>query len=153
MEFPIVALLGEEECEQWVEQYFHPGGLRCPQCGGLRSEWGGRFRRNLRSHTTVWRCRRCGQTYSVYSGTLFYRHQLTCPQVVLLVRGVLQGQSSRALAAELGLSRQTVHDLRRTLQARAIGQQPTTPLPDRVVEADEAFVNAGEKRRAACLPG
>jgi transposase-like protein len=150
MDFPIAALLDAARSEQWVQDYFHPTGLRCPGCGGRHEAVGGRFGRNRRSQTTVWRCRRCRRTYTVYSGTLFAGKQLRPAQVIALLRGVCKGESTAGLARELGLSRTTVHGLRRALQANAAQLQPDTPLPDAVVEADEMFQNAGEKRRPAC---
>lgn len=66
--------------------------------------------------------------------------------MVLLVRGVLKGESSRVLAAELGLNYQTVLAIRHALQANAQAVHPDSPLPDQVHESDEMFQNAGEKR-------
>jgi hypothetical protein len=50
------------------------------------------------------------------------------------------------LAKELGLSRTTVYQLRKHLQANAQRLQPDEPLIDEHVETDEMFQNAGEKR-------
>jgi hypothetical protein len=61
----------------------------------------------------------------------------------MLLRGVLQGQSSAQMNCELGLTYKTV--LR--LQANAEQLQPETPLRDKTAESDELFQNAGEERR------
>jgi biotin operon repressor len=50
------------------------------------------------------------------------------------------------LAKELSLSRTTVHELRKHLQANAQSLQLDGPLIDEHVETDEMFQNAGEKR-------
>ncbi len=50
------------------------------------------------------------------------------------------------LAEELGVSRSTVHELRKELQENARRLQPDTPLTDEHTETDEMFQNAGEKR-------
>lgn len=65
---------------------------------------------------------------------------------MLLVRGVCKGESSQTLAAELGLSRQSVHTWRQRLQANGYRRVEETPLKDRCTETDEMFQNAGEKR-------
>jgi IS30 family transposase len=65
---------------------------------------------------------------------------------VLLVRGVSKGNPTAEIAREIGVSRQTVHELRREIQANAQRQQPQTPLSDSQTETDEMFQNAGEKR-------
>lgn len=50
------------------------------------------------------------------------------------------------LAEELGVSRSTVHELRKELQRSARRLQPEVPLTDEHAETDEMFQNAGEKR-------
>jgi transposase-like protein len=85
--------------------------------------------------------------YTLYSGTVFEGSQLTPTQMVLLLRGVLQGQASAQLARELDLTEKTVLKWRHRLQERAEQVQPQNALPDQVTESDEMFQNAGEKRR------
>ncbi|HET8669426.1 MAG TPA: zf-TFIIB domain-containing protein [Candidatus Saccharimonadales bacterium] len=146
MEFTITELLSEEASESWISEHFHPKGLKCPKCG-MDVTKSYEFRRTKRSNLKVYRCRGCGQIYNLYSGTIFQQRHLKPSQVVLLVRGVVKGESSKVLAAELGLNYQTVLSLRHALQANAASWQPTSPLPDQVHESDELFQNAGEKRR------
>jgi len=80
------------------------------------------------------------------SATLFEKKHLRPSQVVLLLGGVARGESSMRLAQELGVSRSTVHELRKELQQNARRLQPDTPLTDEHTETDEMFQNAGEKR-------
>ena len=145
MDFPIVELLDDDRSGAWLLRHFHPDGLRCPRCGATQSE-AYRFRETKRSRLEVWRCKRCAQTYTLYSGTVFAGRHLPPPQVVLLLRGVVQGTSSAQLARELELSRTTVHEIRHQLHANAALLQPNNPLPDERTETDEMFQNAGEKR-------
>lgn len=146
MEFPITDLLSEAESENWIREHFHPQGLKCPGCG-LGEEAAYAFRRTQRSSLVVYRCMGCGAIYNLYTGTVFQQRHLKPSQVVLLIRGVLKGESSRVLAAELALNYQTVLALRHALQANAQAAQPDSPLLDQVHESDEMFQNAGEKRR------
>src|SRR5688572_20811349 len=145
MDFPISDLMSEKASEEWIMEYFHPTGLRCPHCG---AEWakGSPFRITRTSQLQVYRCRECKGIYNLYSGTVFEARQLRPAQVVLLVRGVLKGESAASLARELGMSRTTITELRHLLQANAAQMQPQTRLKDNVVETDEMFQNAGEKR-------
>jgi hypothetical protein len=77
------------------------------------------FRRTRRSELIVYRCRRRRGIYNLYSGTIFEARQLRPEQAVLLVRGVLKGESAATLARELGMSRTTVTELRHLIQANA----------------------------------
>lgn len=145
MDFPIIDLLDEEMSEAWLLKHFHPQGLKCPHC--QQAQDGARyFRANRGSDLAVYRCNHCQGIYHLYSGTLFEGSQLTPSQVVLLLRGFLQGQSSAQLSRELGLAYKTVLKWRWRVQANAKGLQPDTPLPDSASESDEMFQNAGEKR-------
>jgi transposase-like protein len=146
MDFPISELMSEKSSEEWIMEYFHPTGIRCPHC---QAEWAKakEFRTTRRSQLTVYRCGRCSGIYNLYSGTIFAGRHLRPAQVVLLLRGVLKGESSASLARELGMSRTTMTELRHIIQANAAQMQSEKPLADNVVETDEMFQNAGEKRR------
>jgi transposase-like protein len=147
IEFPITDLLDQQASTQWVMQHFHVQGLHCPnsQCkAGVQDARV--FRHTRRSGVTVYRCRLCHRIYTLYTGTVFEHKHLTPQQVVMLLRGMLKGESSAGLAKELGLARSTVHLIRRELQANAQALQPSTALQDAQTETDEMFQNAGEKR-------
>lgn len=145
MEFPITDLLDYESSVAWITLHFHPAGLKCPKCGAPKSQ-ARNFRQTQRSDLVVYRCKQCGQSYNLYSGTIFEQTHLTPMQVVLLMRGICKGESSRVLAAELKLNYVTVLHLRHAAQANAEKAQPDTPFPDQRTETDEMFQNAGEKR-------
>ena len=147
MEFPITDLLSLEDSTQWISQYFHPQGLMCPNCGDPVAN-AYVFRRTKTSRLTVYRCRQCNTVYNLYTNTIFQQRHLTPQQVVLLLRGVVKGEASTTLAAELKVSPQTVLDVRRDLQDSARLLQPNTPLTDGHTETDEMFhaKRAGEKK-------
>ncbi len=152
MDFPIIDLLDNDQCVAWLEQHFHPTGLQCPHCHAPRGA-ARLFRITTGSGLPVYRCHRCQGIYHLYSGTVFAGSHLVPEHVVLIVRGVLQGQPTAQLARDIGLTEKTVLKWRHRLQARAEALQPETPLPDRATESDEMFQNAGEKRRRTFRPG
>ena len=143
MIFPITNLLDDEQSERWLLEHFHPDGLHCLKCGSTKRRI---FRETQTSRLTVYRCLQCEGIYNLYSGTLFEKKHLRPSQVVLLLRGVVKGESSISLSEELGVSRSTVHELRKELQVNAQSLQQSTPLIDEHTETDEMFQNAGEKR-------
>ena len=69
--------------------------------------------------------------------------------MVLIVRGIAQGVPTAQLARELECDRSELLNLRHRLQDLAFRNRDRMPLDDEVLEADEAYQNAGEKRRAA----
>jgi transposase-like protein len=151
MDFPILTLLDTEASVAWIEQHFHPDGFACPHCQASLSI-ARVFRTNRGSGLPVYRCRNCQGVYTLYSRTIFEGAQLLPAQVVLLLRGVFQGQASAQLARELDVTEKTVLKWRHRLHARAEAIQPDGPLPDRATESDEMFQNAGEKKSGAFRP-
>jgi transposase-like protein len=145
MEFPIKELLDYESSTEWILRHFHPKGLKCPKCQQT-VEQSRKFRRTQTSQLDVYRCKHCDTIYNLYTGTVFQGSQWTPMQVVLLLRGICKGESSKTLAAELELNYKTVLTMRHRVQANAELEQPNTTLPDRHSETDEMFQNAGEKR-------
>ena len=151
MDFPILTLLDTEASVAWIEQHFHPDGFDCPHCQASLAQ-ARLFRTNRGSGLPVYRCRNCHGVYTLYTRTIFEGAQLLPAQVVLLLRGVFQGQSSAQLARELELTEKTVLKWRHRLQDRALAIQPNTALPDTATESDEMFQNAGEKKLGAFRP-
>ena len=148
MDFPILTLLDTAASIAWIEQHFHPDGFGCPHCQANLTD-ARVFRTNRGSGLPVYRCRRCQGVYTLYTRTIFEGCQLFPAQVVLLLRGVFQGQASAHLARELNLTEKTVLKWRHRLFAQAERIQPESPLPDTATESDEMFQNAGEKKYGA----
>ena len=66
-------------------------------------------------------------------------------ELVLILRGFAQGVPTAQLARELGCDRSELLRLRHRLQDLAFENRDDLPLDDPVLEADEAYQNAGEK--------
>jgi hypothetical protein len=144
MDFPIVDLFDDDISEVWLLKYFHQNELKCPHCG-KNVEEARVFRKNKKNRLTVYRCI-CQGIYNLYSGTVFEGKHFRPAQAILLLRGVCKGEPTATMAREIGVARQTAHDMRKAIQANAERMQPDDPLPDERTETDEMFQNAGEKR-------
>lgn len=145
MDFPIVELFDDELSCQWLHKHFHPEGLKCPHCGAELNQ-ARAFRQTKTSRLAVYRCKMCQGIYNLYSRTVFEGRYFRPAQAILLLRGVTKGQPSAEIAREIGVSRQTVHEVRQEIQANGQRHQPQTALVDQQTETDEMFQNAGEKR-------
>jgi transposase-like protein len=148
MEFPITELLDYESSASWILEHFHPKGMHCPVCQKPVTD-ARKFRRTKKSELTVYRCNDCKTIYNLYTGTVFQGCYWTPMQVVMLLRGISKGETTREMSAELGLNYKTVLSMRHKIQANAEKEQPKTPLPDIHSETDEMFQNAGEKRNTS----
>ena len=143
IQFPIKALLSEEECHDYLERTLHPEGLRCPR--GHPLPVGQAPHDPGRAPIFKYKCRLCGAVYHLFTGTLWSGSHYDIRIVTLLMRGFLQGVPTSHLAKELGLDRGNLLKHRRRIQQLALQHKPETPLSDGQTEADEMFQNAGEK--------
>ena len=75
--------------------------------------------------------------YNAFTGTLLSGTHYDCNTIILLLRGVAQGKSSRLLADELELDYSTVLKWRHRFQEQAIVPTQEEIMPDEAVEGDE----------------
>jgi transposase-like protein len=151
MDFPLVALLDEDACYRRLVAILHPAGLACPQCGA--ADRLGVHRRH-RAPVLDYQCGGCGRVFNAFTGTPLQKTRRRCAELVLILRGICQGVPTARLARELNCDRKCLLNLRHDLQAaaRRLAEADWPPLPDAAAEADEADVNAGEKRRPTSRP-
>jgi transposase-like protein len=143
MDFPIQDLMDEQACYDRLLQALHPDGLACPRCGA-RDHLG--IHRRHRAPLIDYQCAGCARVFNCFTETTLHGTHRSCSQLVLILRGVAQGVSTSQLARELGCDRGKLLALRHRLQERAADALDRTALVNRVVECDEMYQNAGEKR-------
>jgi hypothetical protein len=144
MDFPLLDLLDEGACYDFLVDALHPNGLRCPACGGRRYA----VHRCHREPVLGYRCP-CGRVFNAWTGTALQGTQRSPATWVLTVRGIAHGTPTAQLARELHCSRRHLLELRHQLQHLAWVRLPRRRLSDDHAEGDEMFQNAGEKRDAA----
>ena len=149
LDFPIADLLDEDACYAKLLRWLHPDGLACPRC--QRADRMHVHRRH-RAPILAYRCGGCGRVFNAFTGTALHGTRRRPGALVLIVRGFAQGVPTAQLARELGCDRSELLALRHRLQEAAAAGRDRARLDDPVVEADEAYQNAGEKRRAAPRP-
>src|SRR3954454_22913230 len=149
MDFPISELMDEGACYAKLVEWLHPDGFACPRC-----RQGDRMAVHRRRRPPVldYRCGHCGRVFNAFTDTALHGVKRGPVELVLIVRGVAQGVSTAQLARELECDRSELWNLRHRLQDLAFRNRDRMPLDDKVLEADEAYQNAGEERRAAHRP-
>jgi transposase-like protein len=88
----------------WLARHLPPDGLQC-------RHWGSMARRLFRhqGHVPAYRCRVCTGYYTLLTGTIFEKTRPRPATLVLLLRGIAQGEPTARLARELGLSRKQLY--------------------------------------------
>jgi hypothetical protein len=150
LSFPTADLWDEQKCYDWLVNILHPHGLRCERCQWPAAE--ARVHRRDRAPVLYYRCA-CGRIYNTFAGTIWQGTQRACSQIISILQGFAQGKTTAHLARELDTARPHLLALRHRLQANAANGCPPDALPDAVVEVDEMYQNAGEKRRAPSRSG
>ena len=149
MDFPITALMDEDACYAKLVAWLHPDGLACPRCGKADRL---AVHRRRRPPVLDYRCGHCKRVFDAFTDTALHGVKRRPAELVLIVRGVAQGVPTAQLARELECDRSELLNLRHRLRDLAFRNRDRMPLDDRVLEADEAYQNAGEKRYAAHRP-
>jgi transposase len=142
MDFPIVDLLDDDVCYHRLLTWLHPQGLSCPDC---HRDDQLRIHRCHRQPVLDYRCGHCGRVFNAFTGTALQGIHYRPRTILLILRGIAQGVSTARLARELKCDRCHLLTLRHRLQHLAFRFRDRLPLDDPVVEADEAYQNAGEK--------
>ena len=150
MDFPITDLMDEQACYDRLVEWLHPDGFACPRCHAADRMV---VHRRGRDPVLDFRCGHCGRVFNAFTGTALHGAKRRPRELVLILRGFAQGVPTAQLARELGCDRPELLRLRHRLQGLAFDNRDRMPLDDPAVEADEAYQNAGEKRRPAHRPG
>ncbi len=142
LDFPIGDLLDETACLAWLEQHLHPQGWKCPRCGNTErrlAKQGGHF--------PAYRCKDCDRYHTILSGTVLHKTRQKPSTLVLMLRGIAQGETTSRLSRELSISRKQMTTIRHRLQQNLEKSLPDGAMaPSGEFEADELYQNAGEKR-------
>ena len=143
MDFPIAELMDEAACYAKLVAWLHPEGFACPRC---RQADRMRVHRSHRAPVIDYRCGHCGRVFNAFTGTALHGVRRGPVELLLIIRGFAQGVPTAQLARELECERTELLALRHRLQDLAWRNRDRMPLDDEVLEADEAYQNAGEKR-------
>ncbi len=150
MDFPITDLMDEDACYAKLVGWLHPDGFACPRCHeGDRMA----VHRRRRPPVLDYRCGHCGRVFNAFTDTALHGVKRGPVAMLLIVRGIAQGVPTAQLARELECDRSELLNLRHRLQDLAFLNRDRMPPDDEVLEADEAYQNAGEKRCPAPRPG
>jgi transposase-like protein len=143
IDFPIAERLDDRICLIWLERHLHPEGFACPHC--QRPE-----RRLFRQQGDfpAYRCHACDGYSTLLTHTVFEKTRQRPATLVLLRRGMAQGEPTARLARELGLSRKPLHTWRQRVQTHLNRTAPAEVMTGTTFEADERYQNAGAKKHA-----
>lgn len=143
MDFPLSDLMDEQASYDFLVALLHPDGLACPRCHRQDDR---KIHRHDRVPILVYRCAHCHRIFNAFTDTILHGTKRRPREWVLILRGFAQGVPTAQLARELECDRSELLNWRHRLQDLASRAADQAALSDSVVEADELYQNAGEKR-------
>ncbi len=141
--FPIADLMDEQKCYDFLKEILHPAGLSCPEEHPLPPEQAPHDRR--RAPIMNYRCRECGRVFNIFTGTVLSTISFSSCEIVLLLRGIVQGDPTTQIAQELDRDYSNLLKWRHRLQEQGLVNRLATELTDEAVEVDEVYQNSGHK--------
>ena len=141
MDFPFAQSRDEDSGYEELVDLLHPEDLACPPC---HARDGLRVHRRHRPPVLDYRWDACGRASNAFTGTAFHKTHRRPSEILLILRGIAQGETTAQLARELDRQhRQHLLKLRHRLQEAALKAADPWPLDDTVVEADEMYQTSG----------
>jgi transposase-like protein len=114
----------------------------CPECGTVEAHWFLPSRRQ-------WRCRACGHTFSVTSGTIFAHHKLPL-QVYLgalaIYTNAVKGLSALQLSRDLDVQYKSAFVLMHKMRESLMAQRDETPWRGRCRSTGPTWAGRSDPR-------
>ena len=141
MDFPLDDLLDENKSYQWLVNFFHNGEVVSPYSQSKNYS----VNASRRAPIILYKEKITGQHFTLFTTTIFAKTHFKCSEVVLIIRGFLQGVRTAQVARELACDYQNLLELRHAFLAQGAANLTRSVLADEGTETDEVFQNAGEK--------
>ena len=133
----VFALSDEQAFELFREvRWGRDGEPVCPSCGVVEQHWFLTSRRQ-------WRCRACGHTFSLTSGTIFAYHKLPLQVylgAIVIYTNAVKGLSALQLSRDLDVQYKTAFVLMHKLRESLMVHRDETPLAGEV-QIDGGYTN------------
>ena len=144
----IDGLIDDAKCFEYVRHLRWPKGVSCPFCDSSHVIKHGRDQ--TQTDRQRYQCKQCNRYFDDLSGTVFEGHHQPLRIWVLCLYFMGLNLSNRQIAAEVGLNKDDVQQMTRTLRKGVNKKKPAVHLSG-VVECDEVYVVAGHKGYPAAV--
>lgn len=141
--FPIDHLMDEEKCYEFLQEVLTPEGVSCVNGHPLPPDQ--KPHKHSNEGLGSYRCRQCGNVFNILTGTVLRGISFSCREIVLMLRGFVQGDPTSQIAQELDRDYSNLLNWRHKIQEQGLTNRLVVKLPDEAVEVDEVYQNSGHK--------
>ena len=131
----------EDAAREWFEQQIWPNGRYCPHCGSTETF------ENPASESRPYRCKACGQHFSVRIGTVMERSKISLQKWAIAIYmhlTSLKGVSSMKLHRDIGVTQKTAWFMLQRI--RKAWEKDDGPFAG-PVEIDETYMGGRERNK------
>ena len=131
----------EDAAREWFEQQIWPNGRYCPHCGSTETF------ENPASESRPYRCKACGQHFSVRIGTVMERSKISLQKWAIAIYmhlTSLKGVSSMKLHRDIGVTQKTAWFMLQRI--RKAWEKDDGPFAG-PVEIDETYMGGKERNK------
>jgi transposase-like protein len=144
----IAKLIDNAKCFEITRNLRWPHEVLCPHCESANVIKNGHD--NTQVHRQRYYCKECSRSFDDLTGTVFEGHRQPLKMWILCLYFMGLNLSNRQIAAELGLNKDDVQQMTRTLRKGVEAKRPQVQLEGEV-ECDEVYVVAGHKGHPAAV--
>ena len=144
----IPQLVDDAQCFETARNLRWPNGVQCLHCGSANVIKNGHDTTQV--HRQRYCCKKCSRSFDDLTGSVFEGHRQPLKMWILCLYFMGLNLSNHQIAAELGLNKDDVQQMTRTLRKGVEAKRPQVRLEGEV-ECDEVYVVAGHKGRPAAV--
>lgn len=138
----------EDAARELLESWRWPNGVACPHCGGVNAYRLVPRKAGSKTRKGLWKCSQCRKQFTVTVGTVFEDSRIPLSKWLLgihLMASSKKGISAHQLHRNLGISYKAAWFMAHRLRY-AMTDGPLAELLNGIVEADETYIGAKNKR-------
>lgn len=135
-------IIDDNKCYKEIQKIRWKDGVTCPNCESKDIKKSGfNFQNKLQQH---YKCKICKKKFDDLTGTVFSKHNISAPKMVIFLYLLGLNLSNNQIAQELNIKQSTAQNIATTLRGEVLKNKPKVKIQNSA-EIDEVYVIAGHK--------
>jgi transposase-like protein len=134
----ITKIIDPKECYKEIQRIRWENGVVCPKCESCE------IIKNGVDLKQYYKCKNCGKKFDDLTETVFAKHNISAPVMVIFLYFLGLNLSNNQIAQELNLPQSTAQDIATSLRKSVVENKPKAKIENEA-EIDEVYVISGHK--------